>query len=95
IRSRQDADTLSIKRQDADTLSIKRPMEIVPQQSVRAQPSYGSIGLGIRAQTDQPRISSAANARRQRGTRMVANGDALWMLDRKLSAECKETRNFS
>ncbi|KAJ2312674.1 CDC16 protein [Coemansia sp. RSA 2704] len=83
-----------------------------PPPPMRPQPSYGSMGLGIRsnASTEQPRVLS--NGRRQqqqqqqhqqqqhyqhqRGMRLVAGSEALWMLDRKLSAEHKQcSRNLS
>ncbi|KAJ2267826.1 CDC16 protein [Coemansia sp. RSA 451] len=86
-------------------VDVKRPMEITPIQPVRAQPSYGSIGLGIRPQVEH-RVSSAntkwpqvehrvtsASTRRPR-TGRVPTQDALWIIERKAS-ESTETRNFS
>ncbi|KAJ1760482.1 hypothetical protein LPJ77_003828 [Coemansia sp. RSA 2523] len=86
-------------------VDVKRPMEITPIQPVRAQPSYGSIGLGIRPQVEH-RVSSAntkwpqvehrvtsASTRRPR-TGRVPTQDALWIIERKAS-ESTDTRNFS
>ncbi|KAJ1943880.1 CDC16 protein [Linderina macrospora] len=59
------------------------------QKRIRTAGNYGELGLGITtpATVQQQHLASPAGARRIRGKRLVAGSEALWLLERKLSAE--------
>ncbi|KAJ1945491.1 hypothetical protein EC988_005744 [Linderina pennispora] len=58
------------------------------QKRIRTTGAYGELGLGI-ARPAQPHVGSV-NARR--GRRLVAGSEALWLLERRLSAEFEAPR---